>query len=222
MTKISMRNRIIKAMIEDKNAIPGRAGEMPISNLANAFEKLKDEEAREAIKAITNLVNTPPPLALADPEEFWTNLSFLSQYLKSDRNLIKEAFFARLFGSKALDARLRVRAFQGYLGNGGMLDEPQLMALWFLRDEAPVLWLGAAVSSGLILLAKKETLRLLTEGEISSRKGDTLILSLDSWKKFWPPDEDFFKVVEDFQNAAQDSETKEKLLKWIERRRKQS
>ena len=111
----------------------------------------------------------------------------------------------------------------GYLESGGMLTESHLTALWFIRNETPVLWLGAAVSSGFFVLAKRETRRLLMEGKIWSRNKDrrmeSLIISLDSWKKSWPPEENFFVVVKEFYDAAPDLETKEKLLKWAENRK---
>src|SRR3989338_2171596 len=220
----SMRKRIVNAMIADVDAMPGRAGETPISCLANMLSKLKDSHARKATEAITGLVNGPPsPLPVPNPEKIWRDICFLANYPKGDRSSIKEAFFARLFGPTSLDRDLRSIALMGYLESGGMLTESHLRALWFIRDETPILWLGAAVSSGFFVLAKRETLRLLKEGKVWSKIGDrrveALIISLDSWKKSWPSDENFFDIVKEFHNAAPDLETKEKLRKWADNRK---
>jgi len=53
------------------DAMPGRAGETPISCLANMLSKLKDSHARKATEAIAGLVNGPPsPLPVTNPENF--------------------------------------------------------------------------------------------------------------------------------------------------------
>ena len=220
----SMRKRIINTIIEDEDAIPGRAGETPISNLSNMLSKLKNIEARKAIKAIADLVNAPPsPLPTTNPEEFWQNICFRAKYPKGEKSSIKEAFFARLFGSRMLDRDLRSIALMGYLECGGTLSESQLTELRFIRDKIPVLWLGAAVSSNLFILAKREALRLLREGKIWSRNNErrveAFIICLDTWKKSWPSDEDFFQVIKEFVDAASDPDTKEKLRGWIDRRK---
>jgi len=68
---LSMRKRIIDAMIANVDAMPGRAGETPISCLANMLSKLKDSHARKATEAIAGLVNGPPsPLPVTNPENF--------------------------------------------------------------------------------------------------------------------------------------------------------
>jgi len=144
----NFRRLIIDTIKKDEDAIPGRAGETPISDLACMFKKLKDKEADEAIKTIVDLINTPPdPLLVADPKKFWFNVMFLSHYPKGEKNSLRDAFFARLFGERALDRSLLIWMFNGYIEAGGIFDQPMLLALSFLRDESPIAWLNAAARS---------------------------------------------------------------------------
>ncbi|KKS96539.1 hypothetical protein A3B05_02305 [Candidatus Giovannonibacteria bacterium RIFCSPLOWO2_01_FULL_43_160] len=217
----NFRRLIIDTIKKDEDAIPGRAGETPISDLACMFKKLKDKEADEAIKTIVDLINTPPdPLLVADPKKFWFNVMFLSHYPKGEKNSLRDAFFARLFGERALDRSLLIWMFNGYIEAGGIFDQPMLLALSFLRDESPIAWLNAAARSREFDFVKNEAVQLLRDGKISSRTGSVFIYFLDFLKKLWPSEEDFFKVVEEFHDAAQDQDTKEKLQGWIDRHKK--
>lgn len=218
----NIQERIINTIKEDALGGEGRAGETPISNLANMFSKLNGDESREAIEAIADLVNARSS-TFADPEKFWRNLAFLSQYPKGDKNHIKEAFFARLFGLKSLDRDLLAWALFGYIETSGVLNEVQLMDLWFIREKHPILWLSAAVKSGLFEFVKTHATSMLREGKITSSNpgvsnSSTLVASLASWMNKWPVKENFFKIVEDFRDAASEFETKKKLKHWVKDR----
>lgn len=215
----AMRERILEVIRSDKDAEPGRAGETPLSSLATDFGKLKGIDALIAAEACKWIIESPPDdLTEHASTDFWLSISFLTQYLppKGRKELI-EPYRARLLGHDHLEGKSRVHAFMGYITSGGVLTEVELMNdLREIRSSLPILWIDAAVYSRRFTFAKQQLKLLFREQAISWIAALTLYVVLHSWRKKWPSNAGFEKMVKEFPRLAQNKEVSEKMARWVE------
>ncbi len=212
------RAKILDALKEERDAIPGRAGATPLSRMADELRELSSAPGESAIAgdAIVSLINDPDnnldDLTLA---EYWGGLSYLSQYLRFyDKRKLVSALRARLFGPDSVRDDLKVHVLNGLIMTSERLNPIELTRLESVRREAPVAWLNAAVMSGLFAMAREYAIELLRTDAIAT---NALVFCLESWRQVWEGSE-FGSFVTDLRDATNSDEAKVKLANWMRRR----
>jgi len=213
------RERIISVLASEKETVPGRAGETPLSNLADEFSTLggRQDERIAVVNVVMNLVSDPSAeLVAKDAGEYWRRLSFLVRYLPGlEKQELQSAFFAKLFDEEMRASGLSVFALHGYIAAGGRMTPIQLNRLDEIKEHAPIAWLGAAAMSSLFQFAREKTLEMLRAGRIDL---NAFMLGMDSWKARWDREQDFQRLMIEFQDAVQTPAEKGKFDRWLERR----
>lgn len=220
MSIIEMRERILDVIRSEHEATPGRAGDTPLSRLAIEFKKLRVEDAVVAAEACARIIENPPDdLTGSSMFDFWFGISFLTQYLPPQRRRIFiEPYREKLLGHGHLEGENRIRALMGYVASGGRLTDKELTDdLGEIRSSAPILWVDAAVCSGLFAFAKQQLKLLFREGAISeSKRALTLRIVLHSWRKKWPDSTSFDEMVKEFPLLIDDKEVRAKMTTWVQ------
>ena len=212
------RAKIVDALKQERDAIPGRAGATPLSRMADELRELSSAHGECAIAgdAIVSLINEPDEnLDDLPVVEYWSGLSYLSQYLRVyDKRKLVSALRARLFGPDSVRDDLKVHVLNGLIMTSEHLDPIELTMLESVRREAPVAWLNAAVMSGLFSMARENAIELLKSDAIDT---NALVFCLESWRQVWEGSE-FGSFVIDLRDAANGDEAKVKLANWMCRR----
>lgn len=219
MSIIEMYERILDVIRSEHEAIPGRVGDTPLSRLASEFEKLRVEDAVVATEACARIIENPPDdLAGSSLIDFWFGISFLTQYLPPKRRRIFiEPYREKLLGHGHLEGENRIRALMGYVTSGGRLTDEELTNdLGEIRSSAPILWVDAAVYSRHFAFAKRQLKQLFHERVISGTATLSLCIVLHSWRKKWPGDAGFSKMVTEFPRLTHDEEVRAKMITWIQ------
>lgn len=220
---IDWESKIVGALLDDRTAISGRAGETPLSALANELEQLSTESARlAAVAAIGKLVvsgaNEFPNLVDSEEsrKEFWRSMALLTKFLPNpEKESLASIFKSKLFDSNMRQQGLSVHALHGLMAANGRLTPAELERLGDIRKHAPIAWLGAAVMSSLFDVARENTLKLLKEDRLDL---STFLVGLDSWRETWDRHENFGNIIREFRNSTPTPQGKEKFTKWLERR----
>jgi len=219
MSIVQIRNEIIGAIRSAPTEMPGRAEETALSNLASEFQKSQEIYAKDIVEALARIIENPPnDLVRENPTEFWRCITFLVQYppLK-ERYMLIEKLRPWLIGFSHLDGEQRVYVLMGFVACGGILTEKELLEdLAPLRHDAPINWVDAAINSRLFDFAKQQ-MRLLFEERLISARNTILHLSivLLTWRKQWPDDEDFKRMVRGFPAGIHDDEGRVLMEKVI-------
>ena len=216
--ELELRNQILDVIKQEPLAVHGRAGETPLSTLASRFNKYDEGDALVAVEALATIIDNPPDNLTMDLKiSFWQEITFLTNYLPHSKSGLIEKYRARLFGDTKLDNELRVYALHGFISSGGVLTKDDLMGdLVFLRARTPIAWVGAAISSGLFAFAKRQIRLLLQEGAISSLSSvRTLGIALHSWRKQWPKERAFERMIKKFPEFIHDGEGRAYMIKWL-------
>lgn len=211
-------NTITSAIKSAKIAPLGKAGETPVSLLADELEALDPNSSYYVIKAMTSLINSPPQVVMkSDPDTYWSDLCYLSSYIKhSDQTELSEAFYGRLFGTHPLAEPLLVYALKGYIAASGTLHPDKLNELLpIICKERPIAWLDAAVRCGHFKLAEDQAKTLLKNNVLNV---SGFIFGLDMWANKWNSGDAFSELVNRFRDAAPQPADKDKFAKWLERR----
>lgn len=213
------RERITRVIIDERNAVPGRSGETPLTDLADVVAKLgiRDEERMAVVGAVSVLISNPEAdLVELDPEGYWNALSFLVRYLPGpEKQDLRSVFLSKLFDEDMRSSRLSVFALHGFIAAGGRMTPAQLNRLIEIKEHAPIAWLGAAAMSSLFQLAREKALEMLKTGQLDV---NAFILGMDSWRMRWDREQDFHRLMIEFRNAALSQEQKGKFDRWLERR----
>jgi len=209
--------RIINAMKSEQYAPPGKAGETPLSVLAEELNALDPNRGWYAVKAMASLVKTPPiEFMNGNQTTYWSDLCFLSDYIVvPDRQTLQSAFRLRLFGKESLAKDLKVYAMKGFVSSSGRLNKKELKDLVFLCEQRPIAWLDAAVRCGCFDLATDQAIALLKNESIDV---GGFIFGLDMWHSKWEQKVNFEKIVKSFRDAVPDQTNKDKFDKWMHRR----
>lgn len=215
---IAWKDVIVNALDQENNAMPGRAGETPLSDLAGEFSQILEPMARHpAIEALRELVVNPDIVLINQDERgYWSGISFLTRHLPGkEKESLQPAFRSKLFNKEARERGLSVFALHGFIGTGGRLEQADLERLTEIKERAPVAWLGAAVASGLHEFAHKNAIELLSERKVNLT---TFLMGLDAWRESWGSHGDFVEILPQLYAAVPDHEEKEKFTRWLERR----
>lgn len=209
---------IVNALDQENNAMPGRAGETPISDLASELSQMSKTVARHAaVEALRELVVNPDTVLVNQNErDYWRWISFLTRHLPGEeKESLQPAFRDKLFNKEARERGLSVFALHGFIGTGGHLEQADLEHLTEIKERAPVAWLGAAIASGLHEFAHKNAIELLSERKVNLT---TFLMVLDAWRESWGSWGDFVEILPQLYAAVPDHEGKEKFTWWLERR----
>lgn len=217
------RKDILDTLKAEQAAVPGRAGETPVSNMAHDFSKLESQESANAVAALENLVVNPQDTAAKIPaQDYWRTLNFLLHYInhQDSKKILQPVFHQKLFDDSFRQQQLNVYFLHGLIASGGKLRANELEddILWEIRDYAPLAWVGAAVMSDHLELARQNAVMLLKRGSIDIPR---LLASLPHWQKVWGGiigEEAFTSVVKEFIDAIPSDEGKEKIRRWLQRR----
>jgi hypothetical protein len=214
---INWRVKILDALERERNAVPGRAGETPLSDLASELSQLLVAQQPEVVEAIAGLVMHPDIESMGgDEKEYWSGLSFLTKYIHgADTETLRSVFQEKLFDPSMKEKRLSVYALHGFITARGRLLPDQLRSLVEIQQHAPVAWLGAATMSGLFDFARENALQMLKDNQIDL---GSFLLGMDAWYKVWDKCVNFKQLMEEFRSAVPNHEGKIKFTKWLERR----
>ena len=214
---MNWREKILGALKRERSAVPGRAGETPLSDLASELAQLSVSRQPEVVEAITRLVMHPDIESMGgDDKEYWSGLSFLTKYISGvEKDALRSAFYGKIFDREMRKNRLSVYALHGFIAARGRLSPDQLRSLTEIKEHAPVAWLGTAVMSGLFDFARESALQMLREEKLDLR---LFLLGMDAWSSVWDERGNFKRLMEEFRDAVPSSEGKKKFTKWLERR----
>jgi hypothetical protein len=217
LDNMNWREKILDALAREQSAVPGRAGETPLSDLAAEFSQLSVSRQPEVVAAITGLVIQPDIESMGgDGKEYWSGLSFLTKYLSNvEKEALRSAFQTKLFDHEMRKSRLSVYALHGFIAARGRLSPDQWRSLVEIQQYAPVAWLGAAAMSGMFDFARQTALQMLKDDKLDLR---SFLLGMDAWSKVWDERGNFKRLMEQFRDAVPSSKGKEKFTKWLERR----
>lgn len=218
-----IRNNILNTLRNESTAVPGRAGETPISNLANEFSKLQENKIRFVIEAFVEIIKNPPGDFLKQcPRDFWSDIVFLIRFIPEPldkRSILIPLFRSLLLGEEKLPEDLRVYALHGFIACGGTLKQKELEKdLVAIRESAPIAWLSSAALSGLFVFVTEQTLLLFKEGAISGSSVNVFLLGFDGWRKNWPSQESFDDFAKRLVEVVPDKEGREKIRRWLQNR----
>lgn len=213
------REIILDVLSREQNAVPGRAGETPLNNLAIEFSRLAGQrDLIHVVSALKTLVEDPDAaLTERDNKEYWRTLSFLTKYLPEtpEKDILQKVFRARLFDEHMRNQGVSVFALHGFIAARGRLTPEDLDRLVEIKDNAPVAWLGAAAMSSLFVFARENAIKLLKDGRINLK---SFLIGMDAWREIWDSRDDFGELMKQFQKAVPDTKGKAKFTKWLERR----
>jgi len=213
------RKAILEAIDAEPQSMPGRAGETPVSNLAQRLsdKAISNEDYIAACAALGELVGNPHVRADSQgANEYWRTVSYLVRYLPDiQQRQLAPAFLAKLFDREMRARGLSVYALHGYLSAAGTLTPEQIEELIEIKRDAPIAWISAGVMSSLWGWTKQQTLRLLTESRIDLNR---FLAGLDVWRGRWDRDQDFPSVVREFRNAVPAYPDKKKFDRWLDNR----
>lgn len=216
----AVRDRILECIRLDPTAIPGRAGETPLSNLAVEFKRSSTEDVVVATEACAQIIEDAQNIRTgASMDEFWFGITFLTQCLPQERRRkFIEPYREHLLGHLHLEWEGRVRTLLGFITSGGVLTEQELLVdLADIREQAPTLWVDAAVYSGLFAFAEQQLRQLFHESALSAPKEvQRLCVVLHSWQKRWPDGASFVAMVREFPQLTDDKEVRDRLAKWVQ------
>ncbi len=213
-----LQEKIVDVLECQQDAVPGRAGETPLGNLAAEFSRLYYYSDRFAlVHALAGMVLHPDIKSIERGEkEYWLSICYLAEYLGDvDKSTLRVAFREKLFDQEMRRKRLSVWGLHGFILAGGKLTISELESLAEIKEHANVAWLGAAAMSSLFDFARENTLKLLKEDRIDLR---SFLLGMDAWSKIWDSHENFKSLIEQFRDAVPSPEGKAKFTKWLERR----
>lgn len=215
---ITWQQRIAEALRREKAAVPGRAGETPISNLAAQLSRLRTLEERLAVvDAIQELVVTPETTLLVDDKKgYWRDISYLTKHLpQAEKVALQAVFREKLFDDDMRKEGLSVYALHGFIAARGLLFPDELRSLTEVKKEAPIAWLGAAVMSSLFAFARSNAIELLNKDQIDVT---AFVMGMDAWREKWDPYEDFGQLVMNFREAVSSDSQKQVFTRWLVRR----
>ena len=221
MTVEAWKNEITNALKKDLTAQPDRAGSTPLSRLA---DKLKEytptsRDSDEVLNALLFLIENPVDGFIGKAaKQYWRGLTVLSRSLQTytrEKEKIASAFYAKLFGPRALVSSLRAIALNGAVLAGRRFSPSELNKLDDILETNPMSWLNAAVTGGNFDLAVVKITTLLADDALNI---NAFILSLDGWRNYWQYRVNFGDVVVVFKNAVRNEKAKDKLQRWMDRR----
>lgn len=215
------RNRIIDAIWAERTSMPGKAGETPVSNLACEFGKLRDDVAKSAVNAFAQIIDNPPNnMDRGSILHFWQSISFLTQSMNREETAtLTQKYRSRLVRPDHLEGECRIQVLNAFIACGGIVTEKELTDdLAKIREEAPIVWVDAAVCSGLFAFAKQQTKLLLKEQAISTPSSVRFLgVVLHSWRKKWPDIKEFEMMINEFPEFIHDNESRAVMNRWLEK-----
>lgn len=219
MTVETWKNDIVDALRKNLTARAGRAGSTPLSVMANQLKALpaNSEDSANARDALISLINNPAVGFDGEAgKRYWRGLSLLSDYLRSSRlSDVAAAFHLRLKGPAKLPDDLLVFALNGLATVTDQIDPKLLRELNSVLEHYPLAWINAAVRGGNYDLAEEQAIECLKGNKLDI---DPLILGLKGWRRLWEKRVNFANIIDQFINATNDVEAKQRLQKWLDRR----
>ena len=211
------RKKILYVIELDRIAIPGRAGETPISDLASYLSRLdNDEIAGIVIAAISDLVSNPPVdfAHYGGEKNYFQDITFLLSKIKDNEKKSLSSLFYDLLFSCDLALEIRTTMLRAFMCSKGSLTIDELNKLQEIKDFAPLVWLSACFSSGHQLLAKQNAIELIALLKINI---NLFLPCMFHWQDDW--DENllgkFQDTIIELRNACKSNEDKSKFDKWL-------
>jgi hypothetical protein len=157
--------RILDALARETMAIPGPAGETPLSNLANQLIAIRTSGVDTA-PLFRGLSNTIHSLGEADPER-WTNLCHLMQLLEVRDASVSSALYEEFTKGIPRNVRSRAVIVVTLAEIGRRWTPAELNKERDVREHYAIEWIDAWVKSGLIDDVKTEIGNLLTADAVT-------------------------------------------------------
>lgn len=199
---------LTKAIESERNPTFGKAGETPLTDIADKLRFLSKEDSGFFINALVNLINKESQNKL-----FWQSVEFLTGYIKyQDVEELKSAFILKMNDASLINLQLNSFPLRCYLILGGRLTPKDIKRLENIQTFDPIAWLEAFVYSTHFSIAKEFAIKLLKAKRLNVKY---FVYTLDSWHQIWDRNENFYEVVSSFREAVTEENDIQLFEKWF-------
>lgn len=168
--------KVLDILAREPTAIPGRAGETPLSKLANQVVAIKTSGGNLAPlgKGVSNVIRS---LGEADPER-WSNLCHFAQLAGLHEANVLSALYEEFTKGIPQEIRSRAVILVTLAEMGRRWTPAELRKEQGVREQFASEWVDAWVKSGLFDQAKDEIGNLLTTHAVTARD---LLRRMPAW-----------------------------------------
>lgn len=168
--------KVLDTLAREPTAIPGRAGETPLSNLANQVVAIKASGGNLAPlgKGLSNVIRS---LGEADPER-WSNLCHLVQLAGLHEANVSSSLYDEFTKGIPQEVRSRAVILVTLAEMGRRWTPVELRKEQGVREQFASEWVDAWVKSGLFDQAKDEIENLLITHAVTARD---LLRRMPAW-----------------------------------------